>query len=184
MIYFIRANADTVHNNPNCKDWYVPGELPMFPEVRVNGLKYCFEHNIIRIGWPAVGDLRLKESKSELENCYTRESIKPLHRGYLEKFIEIKLGSIILVPDKDKPGNIYIAEITGSYDYFYDPPTHPFEHAHRFGVRWDRDEVGNPIRYHAKQLGIGIHGGFWLRAFAVINRLSIINEIRAVRQGR
>ena len=36
---------------------------------------------------------------------------------------------------------VYAGDATLPYSYFHQPPAHPFECAHRLGVRWDRDPV-------------------------------------------
>lgn len=165
MYYFIRANGNTGHNDPANAACYVPGEPPKHPDNYYNGLAYCFAKNIVRLGWPDVGDLRSKDGRGALAQCYRYETLPTDKKRYLDTFRNIRVGSIILVPDKDSPGDVYIAEVTGPYNYFHDVPYDPYEHAHRFPAKWDRDKNGRPITYKASRLGIGIRGGFWLKAF-------------------
>jgi len=186
--YFVRANGNTAHNNPNWSSMYVLGEPPVYPKTYFNGLGYCFANNIVRLGWPAAGDLREAEWEQRL---FSRYSIPPMDThvaNYLRAFRDIRPGSVILVPDKDHSGDIYIAEVTGLYDYKNVPPVHPYEHSHRFGVVWDRSEDNNPTVYRASEFGIGIVGGFWTRAFFPIahsrDAASIIANIQAIRQSR
>lgn len=185
MFYFIRANGNTAHNNPAYPNCYVPGEPPTYPDNYFNALPYCWEQNIVRIGWPDVGDLRLGNKAGALGQCYDIDTVSPHVRTYLRTFQNMSIGSVVLVPDKDAPGDIYIAQVTGPYNYFHAPPAHPYEHAHRHPAHWDRDEDGVPILYRASQFGIGIQGGMWLRAFAVIDNAANAAEItRKIQEAR
>jgi hypothetical protein len=176
MYYFIRVNAHTVHNNPHTK-CYIEGEPPLYPDTFINYLHHCFVHNIIRIGWPGVGDLRLLNKALPPVECYKFGELKPHIRRYLTDFLEIPIGSIVLVPDKMNPGDLYICEVIGEYNYFYAPPNYPFECAHQLAVRWDRDTFGKTISYSANQLGISIRGGFWMRAFQKMEQVKNFEEI-------
>lgn len=169
MTYFVRLNGETLHNDPNNSRLYVPGEPPRFPDRAFNCLNYCFQHNIVRIGWPDTGDLRKPNREGALASGYTSQECKPHHREYLKSFVNIKEKSAILVPDKSRPGDIYIAQVTAPYHYFHDIPLAPYEYSHRVGVRWVRDQGGAPVRFAASELNIPIRGGFWLRAFHVLN---------------
>lgn len=186
--YFIRANGNTAHNNPNWPGLYIPGEPPTFPDTYFNGLGYCFANNIVRIGWPGSGDLRVEGWEQNMFSSYNLFPPSSHVTAYLTAFQDIRPGSVILVPDKDHPGDIYIAEVTGSYDYKNAPPVHPYEHSHRFGVVWDRSEDNNPTVYRASEFGIGIIGGFWTRAFFPLahssDAASIIANIQTIRQSR
>ena len=149
-------------------------------------MPYCFEHDIVRIGWPDTGDLLLGNRAGALANGCDLNGLPPHVWNYLEAFLDIRLGSIILVPNKDAIGNIYIGEVIRTYHYFHDVPLHPFECAHRVGVRWDRDHEGAPIPYYARDLAISIHGGFWSRALYEISTSPrsevIIPKINRARQ--
>jgi len=187
MYYFVRANGETLHNNPRRTEAFVAGEPPEYPQTYFNGLSFCFRENIVRIGWPDTGDLRTRDRKGALARAYSLQTVPEHVKGYLETFRSIRPGSVVLVPNKDATGDIYIAQVTSGYDYYHSVPTHPYEHAHRVGVRWDRDQRNQPIIYHASLLGIPIRGGFWTRAFAVIDRNAnaqeIIGRIEAARQN-
>ena len=164
--YFVRVNGDTLHNNVANTACFVPGEPPAFPSTFFNYLKFCFERNIVRIGWPDTGDLLAPTpGEGALANCYSLATVLPYRRKYLETFRDIPVGSVILVPDKDCPGKLHICTVTKAYHYFYNVPADPYECAHRLGVTWDRDSVGQPIEYSAMTVEIDIHGGVWRRAF-------------------
>jgi hypothetical protein len=166
--YFIRVNGETAHNNPNEPASYVKGEPPTYPQREFSYLPLCLKDNFVRIGWPDTGDLRCSPKTGALARVYSINDV-PLHvREYLETFVRIQLGSVVLVPDKKRSGDVYVAEVTEPYDYVHDPPRLLYECAHRLGVRWDRDRFGQPICYRASDLGISNRGGFWMRAFAVL----------------
>ena len=167
--YFLRVNGNTAHNDPGRPNHYVPGEPPPYPQTYFNYLAYCFENDIARIGWPDTGDLRAVSKTGALARGYDLGCIKKLHREYLETFVKIANGSVILVPDKDHSGDVYICTVTRGYHYYHQVPDHPYECAHRLGVRWDRDHGGQPISYHARHLNISNQGGFWMRAFHALN---------------
>jgi hypothetical protein len=182
MYYFLRVNGDTGHNNRNDTACFVPGEPPAFPNTYFNYLDFCLKKDIVRIGWPDSGDLTASVSKTgALATCYDLDTVPSHVRAYLLSFRVIALRSIILVPDKDHPGDIYICAVTGGYHYFHNVPTAPYECAHRLKVVWDKDISGHPTRYSASQLGIGIQGGFWRKAFhefppgdPIINNIDVV----------
>ena len=166
--YFVRVNGKTLHNNPGIPDSYVPGEPPLHPKKKFNYLGFCFKHDIVRIGWPDTGDVSANGA-NKLARGYDRNTMKPHEWEYLQEFSRIPIGSVILVPDKDNSGDIYIATVTRAYWYHHDVPTEPYECAHRVGVEWDRGSDGKPRLYRAENLNIANRGGFWLRAFQVLN---------------
>ena len=143
--YFVRVNGDTAHNNPNHTDCYVHGEPPNYPGTYYNYYNYCLDNNIVRIGWPDVGDILAGNKTNALAKCYDWNSIKPREQGYLTSFSRIPLTSIILMPNKDKPGELYLGEVKRAYRYYYNIPRDPYECSHRVGVNWDRDKNNNPI---------------------------------------
>lgn len=165
--YFVRVNGKTLHNNPSLPDSYVPGEPPVYPTKKFNYLEFCFKHDIVRIGWPDTGDLSANGA-NRLGKGYDYNTMKPYKRVYVQKFSQIPVGSVILVPDIDNSGDIYIATVTRAYWYHHDVPTEPYECAHRVGVEWDRDSHGNPRLYRAEQLNIRTVG-FWRYAFQILN---------------
>ena len=165
MYYFVRVNGNTVHNNPHEPDLYIAGEPPIYPNTYFNAVGYCLNNNIIRIGWPATGDLSLARRISDLDAPYTQEDFTPNHKKYLWSFAHISEKSVILMPDKDRSGDIYLGQVTKKYYYFHNTPLAPYEHSHRLGVKWLREENGDPICFQARDLNIATKGGFWLRAF-------------------
>src|SRR5579859_869365 len=134
--YFVRVNGDTTHNNPGNPSCWIPGEPPTFPETYFNYADYCLTNGLIRIGWPAVGNLTRHPDVPESTPCY--DNIDPHIRAYLQDFRDIAVGSVILMPDKDRPGVLYIGTTTGPYVYTYNPPRDPYECAHRIPITWDR----------------------------------------------
>jgi hypothetical protein len=182
-LYLIRVNGNTAHNNPHDAAHFVDGEPPNYPNTYYNFLSSCFAKNIVRIGWPNVGDLQ-SPGVGALPTGYKLNSVKPYVKKYLETFRDIPVGSIVLVPNGDISGDIYIAEVTEPYHYFHNPPADPYEHSHRLGVRWDRDENGVPILYHAEQLGINVRGGLWRRAFGVVTNPLIISKVKDTRKDK
>jgi hypothetical protein len=179
--FFIRVNGQTVHNNPIEKDCYVPGELTHFLRNGYsNYLSYCFENDIVRFGWPDVGDISKGKRIGAKANCYDLDSIKSYIRKYLLQFSDIQSGSILIVPDRDKSGDIYICEVVRTYWY---ETNGPYECAHRVGVKWDRDYQSQPILYTSEQLGIS-KGGWWLRAFQEIKEPEIITKIASIRERK
>ena len=167
--YFVRVNGDSAHNNPGSASFYVPDEPPTYPKTRFNYLKFCLEHGIVRIGWPDTGNL-LANGANKLARGYDLNTIKPYERKYLEKFSLIPVGSVILVPDADKSGDIYIGVTIDSYRYHYDIPQEPYECAHRVKVQWDKGPDGEPKTYKAGQLAMH-RNGFWRRAFQTLNEI-------------
>jgi len=175
--FFVRVNGPTLHDDPCNKECFVDFEPKAFKRGRYsNYLNYCFENDIVRMGWPDTGDLRIKEREGAKANCYTLLTIKPYVRQYLLDFSSIQPGSIILVPNRDKSGDIYVCEVVQAY--WYDT-SGPYECAHRVGVKWNRDNIGQPVLYKAEQLGIVI-GGWWLRAFHEIRDQQVIMKVAAV----
>ena len=179
--YFVRVNGNTGHNNPSELDAYVKNEPPKFPKNYFNYYEYCLNNNFIRIGWPDVGDIVKGNRIGALANLYSLESVKPHIKKYLLDFSTISLQSIILMPDKDVPGDLYIGEVTGPYSYYHEVPKAPYECAHRLEVSWDKDTAGDPKRYSASDLNIGIVGGWWLRAFYEIKDTKITDAINKAR---
>ncbi len=179
--YFVRVAGKTGHNNPNEQDAYVPNEPPKYPKTYYNYYKYCLKNNFVRIGWPDTGDLIKGGGTGALARFYSLETVKPHIKKYLLDFSHIPLKSIILMPNKDFPGHLYIGEVISPYNYYHDVPNAPYECAHRLGVEWDKDSSGEPMLYHAADLNIGIIGGWWLRAFHEISDNNITHAIDEAR---
>lgn len=180
-MYFIRVNGDTAHNDPSVVNCFVANEPPRYPATYFNYVADCLAKNFVRIGWPDVGDLTTRNKTGALANCYDWHSIDQYVRDYLDGFFNIPIGSTVLMPDKDNPGNIYIGTTTSRYYYFHNLPSSPYECSHRIDVKWDTDNQGNHVIYHAGLLGINIHGGWWRYAFHIINDNAIINNVLAAR---
>jgi len=171
MHYFVRVNGNSGHNDPGKPESYVPGEPPIFPARRFNYVDYCLRENIVRIGWPDTGDLGASPKTGALVRAYDLGSLRPHVKGYLAEFREIAPGSVVLMPNPDVRGEVYIGTVTRPYWYFHDVPDHPYECSHRVGVRWDCETTGSARKYQAESLGLGIRGGFWARGFQVLERV-------------
>ncbi len=156
--FFIRANGDTLHNNPARPECYIPGEPPTWPRTAFNYADFCLRAGFVRIGWPGTGDLRTLERIPDRTPCY---SLDERVRSYLEQFRSIQPGSVVLMPEPDRSGVLFIGEAVSGYCYVGETP---FECAHRVHVEWDQRN-GEFAEYHASDLGIPIRGGFWLWAF-------------------
>jgi hypothetical protein len=182
--YFIRVNGKTRHDNPKNPDCFVQKEDSRFTRFGYsNYLDYCFENDIVRIGWPRVGDLKTVYDTEPQPKGYNIMSIKPHIREYLFSFMNILPGSLLLVPNRDISGNLYVCKVVKGY--YYDT-SGLYDCAHRLGVNWDRDDNGTPILYTNEQFGISI-GGWWRRAFHKIESpevISRINERRSRIMGR
>ncbi len=175
--FFVRVNGETAHNNPASIDCYVPNEPPNFPTTYFNYYQYCLDNNIIRIGWPDVGDILAGAKYGVLANCYDLAALNSSLQEYLRSFSRITLENVILMPNKDNPGELYIGEVIEPYCYYHNIPKDPYECSHRLGVNWDIDKDSNPIVYSANTLGINIHGGWWMWGFYEIQDIRIINNI-------
>jgi hypothetical protein len=160
--HFVRVNGDTGHNDPAKPQCYVKDEPPRWPTRFFNYVDYCFANNLIRIGWPDTGDLRNVSDVPARTPCY--EHLHERHRRYLRNFRDIQPGEGVLMPDKQRPGVLFAGVVTTPYSYFHDVPRHPYENAHRVGVKWDR-HGGVPVEYSTDDFGISIHGGWWLWAY-------------------
>lgn len=176
--YFVRVNGQSFHSNPVKTECFVEAELASAKRSGYsNYLEYCLKNNILRMGWPDVGDLRTKDRAGAKSNCYTLESLDGQIRQYLLGFSSIQPGSLVAVPDKDKPGDMYLCEVTKPYWYETEGP---YECSHRLGVNWVRHDGGHPVVFTASQLGIPM-GGWWLRAYKEIVDPAIIENMERVR---
>ncbi len=182
--YFVRVNGDTAHNNPNDVTCYVQGEPPSFPATYFNYYRYCLNNNIVRIGWPDVGDILAGNKVGALAKCYDLYNIDNYIRNYLISFSQIPIKSIILMPNKDNSGELYCGEVIKTYWYHHNIPTDPYECSHRVGVEWDRDANNNPIMYHANQFNMSTRGNPFAKAFCEIQKKDIIEAIHRVRLNR
>src|SRR4051794_30282531 len=135
--YFVRVNGRTVHNDPARGDCYVEGEPPVYPATAYDYAGYCLRYDVVRLGWPGAGDLRRGEDVPNGTPCYG--TLSDHVRGHLREFRSIAVGAGVLMPDRQRTGVIYAGDVTLPYSYFFEIPAHPFECAHRVGVRWDLD---------------------------------------------
>lgn len=172
--YFVRVNGQPLHSNPVKSECFVEAEPASVKRSGYsNYLEFCLQNDIVRMGWPDTGDLRTKDRRGAKSNCYTLESLHTHIRQYLLKFLDIAPGSVIVVPDKDNPGDVYICEVTKPYWFETDGP---YECSHRLGVKWIRDAEGKPVTFSAEKLGIPT-ASWWLRAFKEIVDPAIIEKI-------
>ncbi len=111
MHYFIRANGNTFHNNPDDQARYIPGEPPKYPATEFNAVNYCLRYGVARIGWPGTVDLRPHVDMDKYLRNYDKKYWVKVRR-YLLEFRDIRLGSIVLVPDASASGDIYVGEVT------------------------------------------------------------------------
>ena len=106
-------------------------------------------------------------------------------RGHLREFREIVVGAGVLMPDPHRPGVLFAGDVTLPYSYFFELPNHPFECAHRVGVRWDLDPAtARPREYRAEELGVTTRGGWWLWAMhrlTVERHGALVGRINAAR---
>lgn len=184
--YFIRANGGSVHVDPSVPNAHVEGQPALPASGQYNHIEYCLRHGIARIGWPDTGDLRIASKSDALANAYELATLPPHVQAYLRDFREIEVGSVVLVPDKSVTGSLIIGVVTKEYSYFHNAPDHPYENAHRVGVRWDQAGSGF-ARYTADELGLSTKGGFWLRAFHRIDNdrnAGLIERIDAARKSK
>lgn len=178
-VYFVRVNGLTLHDNPKIQDCFVAVEPKSFKRNGYsNYLSYSLENDIVRIGWPDVGDLTKRSKEGAKSNCYSFSTIKDYIREYLLAFRDIQPGSILIVPNREKSGDLYVSEVVKGY--WYDT-SGPYECAHRVGVRWDRNNKNQPIIYTSDQMGIS-KGGWWLRAFHEIKDQKVISRIAHARE--
>jgi hypothetical protein len=189
--YFVRVNGNTSHNNPNDVACYVQGEPPRFPVTYFNYYRYCLNNKIVRIGWPDVGDILAGNKVGALATCYDLYNIdndpiktRRIIKEYLVPFSQIPLKSIILMPNKDNPGELYCGEVIKTYWYHHNIPADPYECSHRVGVEWDRDGNKNPIIYHASQFNMSTRGTPFAKAFCEIKKEDIIKAIHRVRLNK
>ena len=170
--------------------------------IRVNGnpdmffsyYKRCLREGFVRIGWPSVGDLHARDGRDAFSQGYNWHTIQPYQREYLLDFLNIRPGSIILMPDKKRPGVLAIGATAGCYYFTEEGPhecdirhhcSHPYECAHRINVQWDTDRHGDFIEYNAEEDFRIIPGnGFWRYAYWHLRDRKVTERIQAVRQRK
>ena len=181
--YFVRVNGRTAHNDPSKPDCYMEGEPPVYPATAYDYVEYCLRYDVVRLGWPGAGDLRRGVDVPETTTCYG--ALSDHVRGHLREFREIVVGAGVLMPDPHRPGVLFAGDVTLPYSYFFELPNHPFECAHRVGVRWDLDPAtARPREYRAEELGVTTRGGWWLWAMHRLTRErhgELLGKINAAR---
>jgi hypothetical protein len=192
-IWFIRCNGDTAHNDP-ATTRYIPGEPPAVPRRSFNYLHECLSGGFARVGWPGTSDLRHPGWRDLWRQTYA-EIVNPDEHdkfvGYLEQFVRIPPGDLVLLPIKPSPRNTYNVHLgvvvsprglassavprgvgSSAYYYFHDILAgHWYENAHRIDVNW-----------HPEIHNIGHLGGVWRWGFRPVRDGSdhIVNLARRV----
>lgn len=187
-IWFVRSNGETLHNNP-ASPLFVPSEPPTFPDRTFDYRAICLRDGFVRVGWPATGDLRLPDWPERASRTY-RPYWDSRYQRYLEQFLEIQTGDIVVMPSGLNRFSIHVGAVVlreassrqirtvrprlPAYSYHYDVSCRVwFETAHRVDVLWDADATGRPATHEIPSLG-----GIWRRAFGGIG--SAANEVRDV----
>lgn len=57
------------------------------------------------------GEGRAAPKTAALAQCYELYSLKLHYQGYLRAFVGIEVGSTVLMPDKDRPGEVYVGTV-------------------------------------------------------------------------
>lgn len=131
---------------PTVRGIYVGGEYFEGDVVFMND-------RCIALGWPLVGDLRDIPVTREAFKRHLTEKYKPFGNvspdrmrsagGTLYKFfVEIQIGDIMIY-HSTYDEQIFIGEVTGEYEYVYDPQntaTNP-DARHRRAVTWYQPKV-------------------------------------------
>ena len=105
--WFVRSNGDTAHNEPGT-NLFMPGEPPAFPARRFNYREECIAKAFVRVGWPAAGDLREGTWRSRAATGYG-STMKRHHVRFLELFVQILPGYLVLLPAGDANGTRFIS---------------------------------------------------------------------------
>lgn len=173
-IWFIRCNGETAHNEPSTTR-YVPGEPPTFPRREFNYRDECLCKGFARVGWPRAGDLREASWRANVSRVYG-DLIKQHHVGFLEQFLDIEVGDLVLLPTYGNRYEVHIGEVIQrrgakasahnqeAYYYFFDIAAGDwFDNAHRVDVRWVRPEAGMFSKFMVPEIG-----GTWIRGFGQV----------------
>jgi hypothetical protein len=179
-VWFIRANGDTSHNNPN-DNAFVSGEPPIFPDRRFDYTQKCLDEGFVRYGWPNTGDRKVANPTRLSPNSYSFENLDARYKGYLTKFCAIKAGDLILLPAGENRGDVhlgvaltidrkkvppYIEPRPNAYYYYHDIPHGDwYECAHRVNVLWVKSPDGEFSIFHFKATA----DIAWILAFSQVN---------------
>jgi hypothetical protein len=170
--YFVRTNGCSVHGGSRAEA-FVAGE----PEGRFDYREKCLAEGFARIGWPNTGDLRNGLAARLAPHGYSLGSISDRYRRYLERWADISVGDLILIPagegkyqahlgvvtlrDRDTRQEIESPVGAPAYYFFHDVANGEYyECAHRVDVRWHRSTAGTAVVHHFPEIG-----GLWLSAF-------------------
>jgi hypothetical protein len=187
-VWFVRSNGETLHNQPDSPR-FVPREPPIFPERTFDHRDLCLRDGFVRVGWPAVGDLRLPGWHERALNMYVPYWDSRYQR-YLEQFGRILTGDTVLLPSGLGQYSVHIGVVVlrdvgtrrirtvrprlPAYSYHHDVGRGDwFENAHRVDVLWDADVAGVPGVHHVPGLG-----GLWRRAFGAVGAGA--NDVKAL----
>jgi hypothetical protein len=191
--WFIRANGETAHNNPNDVG-YVPNEPPIYPIRKFNYYQKCLDEGFIRYGWPNTGDLRVENPIRLVSESYEYKDLGQRYKTYLQKFSSIKAGDLILMPayEKHHRGEVYLGiALTvdrkrlskqpetqqNAYYYYHDISKGDwYDCAHRVNVFWVRIKDGEFSIFYIKACDSPI----WRVAFAQVK--DIDGEIVGIAQ--
>lgn len=176
--WFTRTNGETAHNRSGTP-LYVPGEPPNYPDRHFNHTHACIDGGFARIGWPATGDLRDVGWRERAQRAYG-SMMRPLYIGYLEHFVSIRVGDVIVIPAYREKHDVYVGKVIprrraepnrpapapgwSAYYYHYNIAAGDwYENAHRVDVQWGRTSTGSMTVLHLPELG-----GLWRKSFGPI----------------
>lgn len=172
--WFIRCNGETAHNQPGTAR-FVPGEPPRFPDREFNYVNECLNEGFARVGWPAAGDLRELQWRARATGVYGA-MMKPHHVRYLERFVLIVVGDLVLLPTSARKRNeVHLGVVfqprrprlrgTGTaYYYYFDVQARDwYDNAHRVDVEWAKRADGRPRSFDVPEIG-----GTWIRGFGEV----------------
>jgi hypothetical protein len=174
-VWFIRSNGETAHNEPGTPG-FVPGEPPQFPKREFNYRDECLCKGFARVGWPAAGDLRHSDWRGRALHAYAN-MMREHHLHFLEQFVEIEPGDVVLVPTYQTRYQVYLGVvvrprrpevhldgIAPAYYYHFDIAAGDwFDNAHRVDVRWARPPEGLFQVFDIPEIG-----GTWIRGFGEV----------------
>jgi len=172
-VWFIRCNGKTGHNQPGTTR-FMPGEPPRFPDRDFNYREECLKKGFARVGWPAAGDLRDAQWRTRATKVYGA-MMKPHHIRFLEHFVDIMPGDLVLVPSYAKRYEVHLGVAvpamrpqpgtpgTTAYYYYFEIETGDwYENAHRIDVEWAKRD-GRPRSFDIPEIG-----GTWIRGFGQV----------------
>ena len=151
------------------------GEPPAFPDRKFNYRKECLDKSFARVGWPGTGDLREPTWQSQARQTYG-SMMKRHHFGYLELFVQIRPGDLVLLPTDRRYCQVHLGIVvpprrpklaragTPAYYYYFDiPGLNWYENAHRVDVNWAKGADGAHGEFNIPGIG-----GTWRRGFGQV----------------